>query len=376
LRKADKSKTRGKEIVIKVDSDFKYLNDLEKLEPIKDRSKNQIKYLRKLSIDTLVREGVGIIQTPLLGFKEKEEGSKKYEPYSETLETALESPYPVIIFGHGGQGKSMLAVKITEKFLNDAQFYAKYGSVLPIIENCEELNKHLKSFLHSKSEDLRGNKEIAYNHLKNLASEGLHPLLLKEFKSVYIIDDYQKLNPDYTNAMDDAVHRLRREGNLVVILSRMERADVHPPHNPGYKTMQIDTELIAKQTDEFIEGRIPVEHKTRFKEYLSQYDSSVTGYYLTKLFLTMIFPTGNAGNKGVLEYITEDPLAQVIREGKPLNRTQLYEAQTDYVTGHDIERQYGAGLGHEEMIRRIKEWKNILAEMAYQQVFGQLNNGK
>lgn len=367
-----KELTRGKEYLIKLKStknNFIYLNDPKLLEPIKEGTEKEVKRLRGLSVDTLIKEKEkGIVETPLLGFRKKNE--REYEPYSEKLEDALKSDDvlksndPIIIFGHGGQGKTILATEIARKFLK-GEFSEYYKNYVPIILNCgDNINPYANRNMVSSRDP-----QIKSIVMEPVSSQGLHGVLLEEYKFVFIIDDYQKLNQDYTNAMEDTVHKLRKEGNLVLLLSRMERTDIHPPHNPGYKTIQIDTEAIAQENDNFIEGRIDTQHIERFKEYLEQYDSSVTGNYLTKLFLTMIFPIGNGENRGILEYITDDSIKKAIEEGRPLKTTQLYEAQTDYITGCDIHRK-DDGLSFDAVREEIVRWKNYLAEKAFNDVFG------
>lgn len=367
IKKTDKAKTRGKEVVIKVDSNFEYLNDPKRLYPLIKEAQRIIDELRGRSVDPLIKEkGAGILSTPLLGFGRKEKTSEvmeEYESYPETLESALISQYPIVIFGHGGQGKSILSTEIAKRFL-EGRFGKTYENYIPVFLDCEAVGKAARS-----NKDTYGDTRMESIITKQIYELKLPKVLLKEYKFVFILDDYQKLSSDYTKEMEAAITKLRKEGNLVILLSRLEKIDVHPPHNPGYKTMQIDLDGIAKQTDEFIEGRIPSKDVERFKEYLSQYDTSITGNYMTKLFLTMIFPTGNGKSTGVTDYVI-DPLIQIaIKEGKPLTQTQLYDAQTDYVSAQDILRIHPE-LPLSEVRRRIVELKNELAEKSFNHVFG------
>ena len=371
LEKADKSKTRGAEVVIKVDSDFVYLNDPKRLEPIIKETEREIRELRLRSVDTLIRErGEGILETPLLGLRLKEKdqrGEEKYEEYKETLEEALKSEEPIIIFGHGGQGKSILATEIAKKFL-EGKFGEAYKNYIPLILNCDGINESAH-----KNREAYGNTRIESVVKKLINKEKLPAALLKEYKFVFIIDDFQKLNPDYKKTMDDLLHDLRKEENLVIALSRREREDIQPYYS-GYKNMRIDTESIAKQSDEFTKGRIDPEYAERFKEYLQQYDTSITGYYQTKLFLTRIFPTGDGENKRVSDYVIDDSIREEVEKGKPLTRTQLYEAFTDYQCGCDIQKIHN-DLGIKQVREEIVRWKNSLAEKAYNDTFGKGENG-
>jgi len=347
-------KVRGKVVVIRYGR-FKgkecYLNDPGKLEPLRQKARDQINHLRSLSIDSLIRdEGKGLLRTPLLGFAEDGE----HKPYSEKLEDAIRSPNPVIIFGHGGQGKSMLVTMIADMFLTDS----RYSGVVPVLMNAEDVNKGARLALEAGKD--------MYSYLKEEAGiPSLPSELQSECKAAFIIDDHQKLHSEYRPELDEAIHKLRKEGHYVVLLSRMERTDVHPPFNEGYKTMQIDRDGIARQTDEFIKGRIKEGDAERFREYAAQYDASVTGHYLTKLFLTMISPMGQGVSDRVLEYMTNPPIRSAIEQGIPLTKTQLYQAQTDYITACDILRGGFEYSAPDQLRAEINRWKDILAEKAF-----------
>ena len=99
-------------------------------------------------------------------------------------------------------------------------------------------------------------------------------------------------------------------------------------------------------------------------------ECGILGYYLTKSFLTMIFTSYEHRHKGILRYIVDPSIRQAIKDRKPLTKSQLYEAQTDYVTGNDIHRQ-NPSLSDEQIIEEIKDRKYLLAEKAFQDVFGE-----
>jgi len=347
---------RGQSLVMKLDKDYRWVNDHGLLDGMRENALEAVRHYRGLSLDTALEvSGKGIVDTPLVSFK-KVTGDR-FESYSETLEEGLASSDPMILFGHGGQGKTILSTVIIEKYLQT-------GEYTPFTINCEEINRNAERPI--KSED-----KSMYDYLMETSGvASLSSVLLEEAKFCFIIDDYQKLNSDYTKQMDEAVHRLKAEGNQVILLSRLERTDAQPPHTLGYKIMQIDTEQVAKDTDAFMDGRVVAERADAFKEYVAQYDSSVLGYYLTKSFLTMIFPGNNGGTEGVLRYIIDSEIQDTIRGGRPLTRTQLYDAHTDYRTGCDIHRK-DSGLGDDEIRDLIPKWKKQLSEKAFRDVFGE-----
>jgi len=346
---------RGQALVMKLDRDYRWLNDHGLLDGIKEKAAEAVRHYRGLSLDTALGVGgEGIVETPLLGFRRA--SGDRFESYSESLEDGLASPDPLILFGHGGQGKTILSTVIISKYLES-------GEYVPFTINCEEVNIRAER-------PIKHDGKSMYDYLLETSGVAALPEVLRdEIKFCFLIDDYQKLNTDYTERMSDAVHQLKAEGHQVVMLSRLERTDAQPPHTPGYKIMQIDTEQVAQDTDAFIQGRVTAERAEAFKEYVGQYDSSVLGYYLTKSFLTMIFPGNNGNTDSVLRYVVNPTVQQAITEGKPLTRTQLYDAHTDYRTGCDIHRMDGS-LGDEQIRELIPQWKAQLAEKAFRDVFG------
>ena len=96
----NQKKIRGKAVIIKSgihNGNFCYLNDSQKLDTIINDTKTKIKELRELSLDKIIDEkGIGIVETPLLGFKKEGE---KYVHYKEKLDYALTLQDPIILFG-------------------------------------------------------------------------------------------------------------------------------------------------------------------------------------------------------------------------------------------------------------------------------------
>lgn len=363
IEKAPKYLTRGREIVVYIGPKGEYLNDPLLLKPLREEAMRQVSHLRGLSVDALIRRGEGVLETPLISFREVRTANSRestYKVYPERLESILSSNDPIIIFGHGGQGKSILVSEIARRFLK-GEFGEAYRNYIPIMFNCNDLTEMASvNNMSSGNPNLEG---VLRSPIISLPTS-----LLKEYRFAFIIDDYQKLGRDYTREFEGQIHRLRREGNVVILLSRLERDDVHPPQNSGYKTVQIDTETVAKQTDDFIRDRVNPDDMKEFKSYSGQYDASVNGFYLMKLFLTMIYP-GNHEKKGLLDYVIDPDTARLIKEGGKLTAAQLYDAQTDYIIGCDIRRSDGR-LGKDEVRALIAEQKNCLAKKAFNDVFG------
>jgi hypothetical protein len=136
--------------------------------------------------------------------------------------------------------------------------------------------------------------------------------------------------------------------------------------------VQIDTDAIAEDVDGFAKGRIPAKQMDAFKKYIEQYDSSIKGYFQTKSFLTMLFSAHNNPDSRVLKYVINPDIQKAIKEGRPLGRTELYDAVTDYVTGMDAFRQ--KPQWDDKRIREeIIVVKNELAQKAFDDIGFQIN---
>ena len=325
-----------------------------KLEPLKNKARQAIRHFRKLSLDSIVDEqGTGIVEVPLLAFKELEKG--QFEPYSAKLEEGLASEYPLIISGHGGQGKTILATVIADRYLKSNQF-------VPFIINCDDININAEKPVKHEGKNIY-TFLLEISGIKEIPSE-----FFNKVKFCFLIDDYHKLNPDYIIQMDDALHKLKKEGHQIIIFSRLEGTYFHPPYSSKFKLMQIDTEAVAKDIDVFIKGRIGQDKKEAFKKYIAQYDSSLLGYYFTLSFLTMIFKSYHHNSKGILRYIVDPVIRKQINDGKSLTISNLYEALTDFISGNDIHR-HNPSLSDEQIIEKIKELKRSLAVKTFQDLF-------
>ncbi len=351
-------KQRGRVLEVKLGR-FKgkryYLNDSKLLDKLRERARNQIGHLRQLSIDCLVRDGEGIVEAPLHRIYD-EDGEKPTELMEihrisgPSISGVLDCERPVLIFGHGGQGKTILMTEFAKWILDNPKL--NLNSYVPVIENCGDLNiKAKQSLLSGKS---------MYDYLCSSAEiDELPSTLLKKNKFVFLIDDYQKLNEDFTKGMEDAVQRLHKEGHKVIVSSRLEKPCILPPKVPGYTLFQINMPSRADSLDEFISTRLSDGERTVFQEYIQQYDVSVTGNYLSLAFLTMLF--GKAGNN-VLDYIQDEKITLAIREKQPLNSAQLYEALTDYVVGLDVERRNNNQLSIDDVRKETIRLKSLLGE--------------
>lgn len=370
-----KISTRGKEYIIKLKTEkkkngFVYLNDFALLEPIKGETRRKIKEIRGRSLDAVIsKKDTGIVETPLIGFKENNSKPGTYETYKANVQEALDSTMPVIIFGHGGQGKSILATEIARKLLETDPkkgYSEKYANYVPILIEADKLNEQMKKNLAKTLED------VTHILRAQIEQESLAECLTRECRFVVMIDDYQKVNPSYDGAVNEAIQRISASGSLVVLLSRLERADLHPPVNEGYLTMQIEASSIPKTIDEYVNERVSNERLDEFKAYISQYDESITGNFITLHVLTMIFSDA----KHVLEYYTDgNDLRTAITSGKPLTRTQLYEIQTDFVIGKEIGRKH-SDWGDDKVISEISAHKKQLAEFAFKLVMGESYKGQ
>jgi len=381
ISREPKTLTRGKEYVFKLESErgasgkekksFVYLNDFALLEPIKAETRRKIEEIRSRSLDDRIRMlGAGVVETPLIGFKELQQKPSQYETYKTNVQEALDSALPVIIFGHGGQGKSILMTEIAKKLIDgpperaskeEKETWEKYANYVPVLIEADELNRQIDSRNAQSSEDV---KHILRAQIEK---EHLAECLTRECRFVVMIDDYQKVNPSYDPIVIEAVHSISASGSLVVLFSRLERADLHPPVNKGYLTMQIDSSSIPKTIDEYVNERVSKEKLEEFKAYISQYDESITGNFITLHVLTMIFSDAER----VLKYYKEGTnLHTAITSGKTLTRTELYEIQTDFVIGKEIKRK-DSSAGTDKVRDEITAHKRQLAEFAFKLVMGE-----
>jgi hypothetical protein len=362
---------RGQKLVIKTNSDYMLLNDPLKVERVKEEVLEKAGKLRRLSLDDRVKQGHCIVNTPLMGFRKKDSTREDYETYEASVYEALSSNKPVIIFGHGGEGKSILLTEIVSKLINNEYSHDNvkdFLNYLPVIVDCNELNHGIRANRAGDNPDMI--EKLLTEQLKDL-----HPCLLDEHKLVFLIDDYHKVNIDYRDSVRKAIENISKKGHLPLIFSRLERSDIHPPVNEGYLTLQVNRDEIPSSIDEFIEQRISsLEKRNSFKEYISMYDESIKGNYITLYVLTLIYDNP----LDVKKYFDQEEDAQILNalnSGKPLKKTQLYEIQTQYVIGNDIERRTNGSLPIKDVIAEIRSEKEKLANLAFELVFGKKANG-
>lgn len=351
-------KQRGRTIIAKLGS-FNgapcYLNDPKAMSPFFDSASNEIRRLQSLSIDALVREGKGIVEPKLLKVDEPELPSELKEEFGipePKVDDLLTGGKPVIVFGHGGQGKTILLADLAKRLItfNDGRCHN-----VPVIQNCEQINKGAKQFISAG--------KTLYDYL--ISTSGIASIpeeLIIESGFVFLLDDYQKLNPDFSGEMEKAVQKLTEEGHYKAILfSRLERPGILPPSIPGFDVYQIESPIDGTRLDDFLSTRLSANENAEFRNYVERFDSSVTGHYLSLSFLAMLF--GNERNS-VLNYIQNEKISQSIKERRPLNSAQLYEALTDYLVGLDVERLNNGGLSADEARKETARLKSLLGEKA------------
>ena len=366
LGKAEKSKTQAKEKIIKVDKDLVYLNNPGLLEPLNVKARSEITALRSRSMDNHVQRGEHILHVPLVGFSRTGKKNGEFIPHPEILEDVLGREYPaiqsgqglpILIFGHGGQGKTILATEIARKLL-DGKFGEKYAKYVPVLFNGEDIVAAAGHNMQSE-----GGKPRMERILEARERGSLEHVVRDGYRFAFIVDDYQKIhNEKFVTDFRGRVKELCNDGHLVIILSREERSDVHPPDNPGYLTLKIDSDGISEQIGEFTQGRVPEGQEEAFHRYLSQYDPSITGSNLAKLFLTLVFP-GSEQHSRVTSFVVRPELAGAITRGEPLSIGNLYEAYTDFVTACDIIK-LNPQIDENEIKPEITSWKRILAQHA------------
>ena len=366
-------KERGKVVHItfgKVDGKDYYFNDPERFAEQREKARQVIQDLRDKSLDEKVRDGTAILDAPLLGFKKKQGNETGYDTYSESLESGL-SHKQVIIFAHGGYGKSILATKLAEYFLDPGSrspgFAQAFGNLTPVILNCQESFGDLENF-----DKMPERAHIHETLLKNNGLTGLPRKVLDDNNFVFILDDYHKVNDDVRPHLEAAIKKLVGDGHYVVALSRETQSGVNPPDYPAFKTMKIDDKAIAANKEEYARTRIDPDHLSAFLEYVAQYGEDVTGSMQQMSNLVMIFPHENGDANRVTMYMTDPKIAADIEARRTLNKGRQTQALVDLVHGHDVERDKPKGetLSLEELHKRTIELNQDLGRKAYRDVFG------
>ncbi len=355
-RTKDKGK-RGEIWVFKLNKNLDFLNDSL---GAKYKALEKADEWRKRSLDDKIREeDTGIVKTPLKAFKKKD-NLNEHESYKTDIKEALDSQLPIIIFGHGGQGKTILATETTKKLIKQ-ELGEEYSKYIPVLINCDNLSR---SIIQSDKESTPEN--IAKLMKKDV--EKIFPYVDEGEKFLFLIDDYHKLT-DYYNFVKKAIDILKEDKKcLPIIFSRLEKMDIHPPVNEGYLTMQIDRDSIPNTIDDFMQDRMDEDKYSEFKEYVSQYDESITGNFITLYALTRIFDK----SRKVLDCIDEKKYRAIcknIKEGEPINKRELYEVETAFVSSSKLRRK-DANLSRADMLKDIEKEKKELAQFAFDKHYG------
>jgi hypothetical protein len=331
-----KNKVRGKVLVAKL-GEFNgnqcYLNDSEKLDDIKATARNRISSLRDLSVDAHIRDGSGIIEIPLVNTTSNSD-VRIVKQKKQNLDFLLKSSKsifdydaPIIIFGHGGQGKTILSTSIADSILE--QKIIGYENMVPVMEDCGELSLDHKDYIWR-----HGFKDYLIKQYDKL------PQSIKESsKLALIFDNYHQLNDCYREEFHSTVRGLNAEGHKVFLLSRKEETDLQSATSDGYEAIEINGRELSRKWRSYCEGRIDSYDVDDFREYLSAYDNDITDNLLTLFFLTQINPYAAESDDSVLEYITGQSIREKIKQGQPLSRFELFSAQSDYMNGTYIRRE-------------------------------------
>jgi len=355
-RTEDKGK-RGEMWVFKLNDNLDFLNDSL---GAKYKALEKADEWRKKSLDDKIREeDKGIVRTPLKAFKKKD-SLNEHESYKTDIKEALDSKFPVIIFGHGGQGKTILATKITKNIIG-GELSEKYSKYIPVLINCDDLSRSI-----NKSDKESTPEDIAEFIKKDV--EKIFPYVDEGERFLFLIDDYHKLT-DYYESVKKAIDILKEDKRcLPIIFSRLEKTDVLPPFNEGYLTMQIDRDSIPDTIDDFMRDRMDENKYSEFKEYVSQYDESITGNFITLYALTRIFDK----SRKVLDCLDEKKYKTIcnkIKEGEPINKRELYEVETAFVSNSRLRRK-DANLSRADMLKGIEKEKKELAQFAFDKHYG------
>jgi len=342
-------KGRGQVLTLKLDKDYKWLNDPELFRPLITSQTEKIKERRKNSLDSLVQKGKRIVETPLAAKNEKK-GAEGYEKSHILLEEALNSNDVLLILGDGGQGKSILATEIV-------------SMVNTRFENGE---KNIGIFVHS--EELPRDPDNLDSYFAEFV-KGLPAELIEEYpRLTYVIDGFEALSDSYKKPLIDAVMKLA-EKNKVILTSRYLGFGENENSNSGFRTLQIDADAVAKDLDSFLEGRLDEEKVPEFKKRVQEYDPEVVGSFQNLFFLLELYKNP----QDVRNYLTDDETLKLIEKGQPLSEFQLMNAKDDLMLGKYVTSKikYMDIWGDYEQIKKIvRATKRHMDEMAFQEMTG------
>ena len=314
------------------------------------QAQRTIARLRSLSLDLAIdEEGNGLAEVPLLRVTHEKGDNTKLLKAPVSLTDALGSGKPLLIFGAGGEGKTLLATRIAQDWLTT-------DGPIPYLTTAEEINRGAERTVKHERKHL-------YEYL--CSASGLHDIALTDPRSRFgfLIDDYHELNSDLRSQLRQAIQRLTSANHLIVLLARKD----YGGSNKGddlFDVVEIDSETIARELKDFAKKRVPIHRESDFQDYASQYDASVLGRFLTKWFLTVIFREHSTDDSAILPYLTDPMCVSAVSQGTPLSRVQLYDALTDYLTGRDLYRE-NSSLSDEDIRELIARRKDELSHMAF-----------
>ncbi len=340
----------------KVTSDLELIRTLSPwLCELKKTTQKKIMALRNRSLDHLVRESdSNMVEVPLVAFQK--EKTEEYKPCPITVRDVLNYQEPVLIFGHGGQGKTMLATEIAQQLLKPR---GEDRPCLPLLVECTDLNTNLVTRKPTTPAEMQ---ELILNcGYVPEKGEKRNPDWNNLFDFVYLLDDYHKINPDYHELVNLTIQQLAAAGSKILLFSRLERTDLHPPENKGHATVQIDSRSFSTSLDQFIQRRVPEEKQAEFKQYLAKYDESINGNFITLYVLTMMF---SQPEKIIRWSEPDSALVKAVQSRERLTMTQLYEIQTDFAIGNEIEREHN-NYSLERVRSEVSTHKRRLAELAF-----------
>ncbi len=330
LEKADKSETRGQEVVIKVAPDFSYLNDPHVIEEVKEQTSRTIVSFRARSMDELIQKGQGLVDLRFLGFRV---AGNRLESYPVSIDEMLNSRQPVLILGDPGQGKTQFAAGLAERILRDESGY------VPVLVSLRKLSDELLDPSVDK---------IVDNILGGVMSRGelVTNILSQEYRFVMVLDGFDELLSDFLqgNMIGNVINELNNHG-LVIVTSRY--CGFNSQQNTGYQTLNIDAQAIIKNIDAYLETRLPDQtQREGFKQFLEGYDDSIRGNYLMLYGLTRLC------------------LESELDFDNPPTKTEIYE-QVATLTLVEHEKRRGERFSSDRLQAIAAERKKMLAKLAF-----------
>jgi len=280
LKRTPTTDERGKLLTIKLNSDLVYLNDSERLKPIKERTSSAIDHFRALSHDKVIKGGNGIVEAEFFALNKRDEEDKKTQV---SIDDLLREDDPALVLGNCGMGKTTFSLYLASKLTSDSS--AKY---IPVLVRLRKVSNDLGSH-PADQQTAKLMKSMLSAGVIDLPEEQLEEFKKDGYKFVFILDGHDELHSNYKENVSNLAKELNRWGK-VIVTSRTGGFEHYEHNNPGFRTVNLDQESIEKHTDQYLESRIGDEsEREKFKGFLMNQSEEITKNWLMISILTQMY---------------------------------------------------------------------------------------